>query len=106
MPVLMARPGLMVDVVLHAVAPRDGDPELAGRVIGVEQPGLAGELAVRRDDQVALTAGQRYPGEEPLVGFLEYDPVLSDGGADQVPPDPVRPPGIIDGHVEQRRSIP
>ncbi len=96
---------LVLDRVLDAVPARRHHGELARRVGGVQQPDLAGQLARAGDHQVALAAGQADADPEPLVGLLEHDHVARGRGADQVPPDPVGPPGLVHRDVEQRRAV-
>ena len=100
-----SRPELVLDAVLHALAARQHHAPRTGRVGRVQQPGLAGDLAAHGDVQVALAAGEPHADPEPLVGFLVHDHVVIRRGADHMPQHPVRPPGVVDGHVEQRRAV-
>ena len=94
-----------LDVVLHALPPGRHDGELPVRRGGVQQPHLAGQLARRVDLHVPLVARQAHAQPEPLVRLLVHHHVLGRGGADAVPPHPVRPPRVVDRDVEQGGAV-
>lgn len=77
----------------------------AGRVAGGDDQDLAGHLAVDVDQDELLRPGQLHADPEPLVVLLVDHHVVGSGRADGVPPDPVRPPGVIHCHVEQHRGV-
>ena len=91
----------VLDAVLDALAARRDDPELAGRVVGVEDAVLAGDLAAAADDEEAVAAGAADRDPEALVGLVVDQDVLGRVGAEPVPPDLVGPPGVVDGRVEE-----
>ena len=95
----------MLHVVVHALAARRHHAELSRRASGVQQPDLAGQHARAPDHDVALAAGQAHPDVEALVRFLEHHGVVGGGGADPVPPDPVRPPGVVHRRVEHGGAV-
>ena len=97
-------PGVL-HVVVHALAARRHHGELSRGVGGVEQPDLAGQHARAPDHEVALAAGQAHPDVEALVRLLEDHGVLGGLRADPVPPDPVRPPGLVHGRVEHGGAV-
>ncbi len=97
-------PGVL-HVVVHALAARRHHGELSRGVGGVEQPDLAGQHARAPDHDVALAAGQAHPDVEALVRLLEDHGVLGGLRADPVPPDPVRPPGLVHGRVEHGGAV-
>ena len=96
---------LVLDLVLHALPARRDEADLSLGPGGVQQPGLAGDRARDRQDQEPLAAGQPHADPELLVRLLVDQHVLRRGRAEHVPPHPVRPPGVVDGDVEQRRAI-
>ena len=91
--------------VVHALAARRHHGELSRRRGRVQQPHLAGQHAGRPDRQVALAAGQAHVDVEALVRLLEHHGVRLRRGADPVPPDPVRPPGVVHGRVEHGGAV-
>ena len=95
----------IVDAVVQALPARGHHGELTLRAGRVEQPHLAGQHARAADHDVALAAGVAHVDVEAPVLLLEQDDVLLGRGADPVPPHPVGPPGVIDRHVEQDRTI-
>ena len=97
-------PGVL-HVVVHALAARRHHAELSRRRGRVQQPHLAGQHAGRLDHQVALAAGQAHVDVEALVRLLEHHGVRLRRGADPVPPDPVRPPGVVHGRVEHGGAV-
>ncbi len=96
---------LVLHAVLNARPPRRDDRELTLRVARVQQPDLGRQLARRGDHQVALASGQVDADPELAVVLLVDDHVLAGRRAEQMAPDPVGPPGVIDGHVEQRAAV-
>ena len=93
----------MLDVVLDAFAAGRDHDRVTRRVLGVEQPDLAGELAAERDHDRLLVAGQVDADPEPLVRLFHHQHVI--GRAEGVPPDLVRAPGVVDLGVEDRRTV-
>src|SRR5262249_2243763 len=69
------------------------------------RPDLAGYLAGDVDEDEPLRPGQLHAHPEALVGLLMDDMVVGGRLADRVAPDPVWPPGLVDGQVEQRRAV-
>ena len=94
-----------VHAVVHALAARRHHAELSRRRGRVQQPHLAGQHAGRLDHQVALAASQAHVDVEALVRLLEHHGVRLRRGADPVPPDPVRPPGVVHGRVEHGGAV-
>ena len=102
---ISSRSPSVLDAVLDALAARRDQARRAGRVVGRDEPDLAGDLAAGVDDQEPLAAGQLDADPEPLVGLLVDQRRRSRGGAEHVPPHPVRAPGVVDGGVEQRATV-
>lgn len=65
---------------------------------------LVSELA-EPADHVTLAARQAHVDNELLVVLLVHDHVFASRRTDHVPPDPVRPPGVVYGDVEERRCV-
>ena len=93
----------VLDVVLDAFAAGRDHDRVTRRVLRVEQPDLAGELAAERDHDRLLVAGQVDADPEPLVRLFHHQHVI--GRAEGVPPDLVRAPGVVDLGVEDRRAV-
>ena len=92
----------VVDRVLDAVLALGDQRELAGRIVGVEQPKLAGDLRADGDEQIPLAAAQAKADPEPLVGLFIDEHVLRGGSADDVPVHAVGAPRLVDGQIEER----
>jgi hypothetical protein len=93
----------VLHVVLDPFSPRSHHDRLAGGVVGVEQPDLAGQLAAEGDLDRLLVAGQVHADPEPLVRLGQHQDVLA--GAQRVPPDLERPPGVVDPGVEDGGAV-
>ena len=91
----------VLHVVFDAVAARPDHGELAGRVGRGEQPGLGGHARPGLDQQELAAAGDADAHPEPFVRFVEHLAVDGCRRADLVPPDGVRPPGVVDRGVEE-----
>ena len=92
---------VVVDGVLHALASRQQHLRCRRRLGGVDHVALAGDLALQRDHDVSTTPRPVDPHEEVLVVFLQDQLVVSDAGADDVPPHLVGPHGVVGPGVEE-----
>ena len=102
---VLAADDRVLDVVLDALLARADAPELALRVRGVQAPDLGGDLGPRRYLQVLLAARLAHPDPVGLVGLVEHRLVVVTGGPQAVPPHGVRPPRVVDRHVEDEASV-
>ena len=94
----------VLDFVLDALATGRDDDRISGRVVRVQQPDLAGQLAAEGDLDRLLVAGQSDADPEPLVRLVHHQDVRR-VRAERVPPDLERPPGVVHFRIEDGRAV-
>ena len=90
----------VVDVVVHAGLARPQAAEIALRVVLLEHPGLIRRLRAGHNHDVFLATGRAYTDAETRVLLAHDHNIVRLQGAYAVAPHGVRPPGVIDGGVE------
>jgi hypothetical protein len=65
----------MIGRVLDSVHPGDHRPGWVGRAVGGDEPGICGDLASRRDENVEAVGGGVDRQEHPVVRLVEDDHV-------------------------------
>src|SRR5690606_24121755 len=125
---------VMLDVVLDALPAGRDQHRVRLRTRGIDDPDLAGHLAVRINDHVSVRPAEPDADPEPFVGLLVDEYVspatvplavvspatvplatlrlgavlltaVRAAAAEPVPPHAVRAPGIVNGEVEHRGVV-